>query len=241
MTNKERFTFATEAADLRDGGIGTLSEKPLHRIIKSYIEPDRILHEVELCGCVVDVFNGEEVFEIQTGGFYPLKKKLERLLPEYKVTVVRPVIAEKRLIWINKESGETTDPKKSPRKERLTDILPELTRLGDLFPHPNLGIKLIFVSADEFKYLDGYGESKKRGATKVMRLPRELISETEISTAEDISAMLPELPSPFRASELQSALRLRGRRGFFVLRLLMRLGVVERVGKEKNTYLYMKR
>lgn len=241
--NKVRFAEAVSAVNGTEEkeGIGTLSEKPLHRIFKYYLEPDSSRHEVKLSGVVADVYNQEGIFEIQTGGFYPLKKKLLRLLPEHKVTVVRPVISEKNIIWIDKDSGEMTEPKKSPKKGRFSDILPELTRLGEVFPCDGLTVKLVLISADEYKYLDGYGESKKRRATKVMILPRSLVCELDLRTKEDVAGLIPDLPSPFRAKDLEAALRLRGKRNFFVLKYLLSLGIIERVGKDGNAFLYEKK
>ena len=54
------------------GGIGTLSERCLHAVLKYWVEPDESRHEVRLpCGLVADVFDGERVVEIQTGSLYP--------------------------------------------------------------------------------------------------------------------------------------------------------------------------
>ena len=61
-------------------GIGTLSEKPLHKILKYYFEPDESKHEIKVFDSVADVFDGNEIFEIQTGGFLPLVKKLKKTL-----------------------------------------------------------------------------------------------------------------------------------------------------------------
>ena len=219
-------------------GIGTLCEKPLHRILKFYLEPNEEYHEVKLLGSVVDVYNGREVFEIQTGGFLPLVKKLKKLLPEYKVTVVHPIVAEKNLVWLDKETGELSEPKKSPKKGRYTDLLPELFHFCDVFPDENLTVKLLLISADEYKYLDGYGESKKKGATKVARLPKKLLGEIDVRSSEDVLSLLPVLPHPFRAKEFSRALVLRGRRSYSALTCLCKLGIAERVGKEKNAFLY---
>ena len=40
-----------------DKGIGTLSEKTLHAVLKAYYEPDEDKHEVALDGYYADIFN----------------------------------------------------------------------------------------------------------------------------------------------------------------------------------------
>ena len=57
-------------------GIGTLSEKTVHAILKNYYEPDVAKQEISLFQLVADIFTGKEIMEIQTGNFFPLKKKL---------------------------------------------------------------------------------------------------------------------------------------------------------------------
>ena len=57
-----------------DGGIGRLAEKSLHKVLKSYIEPDETFHEREHLGSVADVMNNDGIYEIQT-------RSAERLIP----------------------------------------------------------------------------------------------------------------------------------------------------------------
>ena len=94
--------------DLRDG-IGLLGEKWQHQIIKRYLTEDPGEHEVKLAGTrfVSDVRVGNAIYEVQTGSFAPMKKKLERYLadPALTVTVVHPLPAVRRLTWMNPETG----------------------------------------------------------------------------------------------------------------------------------------
>ena len=61
-------------------GIGTLGEKVLHAIIKSYYEPDEEFQEVSVNSFVADIKRGDEIVEIQTTSFNLLNKKLEKYL-----------------------------------------------------------------------------------------------------------------------------------------------------------------
>ena len=92
--NKERFEqlcleAATHGRTAGANGFGTLAEKRLHAVIKKYVCADEAFHEVGVAGTryLSDVRVGNEVFEVQTGSFYPLKKKelyrfLKRMLTD---------------------------------------------------------------------------------------------------------------------------------------------------------------
>lgn len=233
----ESYLSVTEGNSTTDG-IGTLSEKTLHKILKKYYEPREEMQEISFMGYVCDVKNEEGIIEIQTGSFAPLYKKLKKLLSYSKVTLVHPIIAEKNLIWIDKETGEMTEPKRSPKKGRFSDVLPELYRLSDLLFSEGLTVRLLLITADEYKYLDGYGKDRKKRATKVERIPKRLLEEKDIKGLDDLKDLLPALPTPFTSKDFNKATRLKGRRAFFALKLVERLGVAEKCGKDKNAYLY---
>ena len=85
MTSEEtaRFTAAKEriiGKNRERNGIGTLSEKTVHAVLKNYYAPDETQHEIPVEGCVADIFNGKEIIEIQTRSFDRMRPKLERFL-----------------------------------------------------------------------------------------------------------------------------------------------------------------
>ena len=91
--------------NLGDAGIGTLAEKCMHAVIKQYLCADVACHEVKVPNTrfVSDVRIGREVFEVQTGAFYPMKKKIDYYLTQtdYTVTVVHPIAAERWMSWVD--------------------------------------------------------------------------------------------------------------------------------------------
>ena len=111
MTSEEtaRFTAAKEriiGKNRERNGIGTLSEKTVHAVLKNYYAPDETQHEIPVEGCVADIFNGKEIIEIQTRSFDRMRPKLERFLPLYPVTIVYPIPYCKHVFWIDEETGE---------------------------------------------------------------------------------------------------------------------------------------
>ncbi len=223
---------------VRDG-IGTLSEKTLHAVIKRFIEPDEVFHEVKIGRNVADVQNAEGIFEVQTRAFNKLRAKLEGFLEENRVTVVYPIPAEKRLIWINSETGELSVPRKSPKRGRCFDAFPELYKLGSLIAHPSLRILLLFIDLDEYRYLDGWSEDKKKGSTRCERIPAGLAGSLLLSTGADYAALLPKtLPRPFTTKDLAKEAKLRLNTAQVMLTVLTKRGAISCVGKSGRLKTY---
>ena len=99
---------------------------------EKYYAPDESTHEIPIGGCVADIYTGEEILEIQTRSFDRLREKLDRFLPLCPVTIVYPIPHEKRLIWIDEETGELSSPRKSPLTEIPTWPLRSCTGFGNI-------------------------------------------------------------------------------------------------------------
>ena len=231
----ERFIETKDAmlaAERERNGIGTLGEKSLHLILKSYYEPLSALHEQKLGRYVADILNEDGVIEIQTRSLSAMRKKLEAFLEVTHVTVVHPIVHHKWMAWLDPETGEMSKPRKSPKTGTLYDAFWELGGIPDLLMHPNLTVCLVMLDMDELKFLNGWDHSKKRGASRCDRIPRALLSETFLSAADDYRAFLPDsLPDHFT---------LRGdRRGVDALiRVLKATGVLSEDGKRGREKLY---
>ena len=110
-SNDERFLAACDRiihTEHIENGIGTLSEKTVHSVLKYYLEPDTSFHEVKTGRYVADIRTPDGIYEIQTRQFNKLRNKLEAFLPEYSVTVVYPIPHIKYLRWIYRSEG--SDP-----------------------------------------------------------------------------------------------------------------------------------
>ena len=224
---------------VRPGGIGILQEKPLHAILKWWLDGNPDHHEVTLpCGRVADIFDGETVTEIQTGGFSPLRSKLEVLLEQYPVTVVHPIVRRKHLTWIDPQTGETTPPHRSPRVGRWSDAGAQLIYILPLLGHPNLTVRLVLIDAEEQRLADGWGRDGKRGSHRAVLLPLSLEDTLTLRCPEDYRALVPgSLPEEFTAAEFGKAARLQGRKLSGTLKVLLDRGVLARE-KESREYRY---
>jgi len=222
-------------------GIGVLSEKTLHSVIKRFIEPDEALQEVKVGGFYADIKNEGGIFEIQTRSFNKLRAKIAAYLETEKVTVVYPVPAVKRLIWIDAHTGELTTPRKSPKRGSYFDAFPELYKLDMLIANESLCILLLMVDMDEYRYLNGWSADGKKGSTRHERYPIALADSLMLATKADYEKLLPsELCSPFTSKELAAAAKIRLRIAQTALTVLSKRGAVQCVGKRGRLNLYMR-
>ncbi|MBQ9859131.1 MAG: hypothetical protein IJO76_00440 [Clostridia bacterium] len=225
--------------EVRPGGIGILSEKTLHATLKWWLDEDPTHHEQPLpCGSVADIFDGERVTEIQTANFSAFRSKLVRLLEQYPVTVVHPLVRRKWLRWVDPETGETTQPKRSPRTGSFTDAGKELIYILPCLTHPNLTVRLVLLDVEEHRLADGWGNGGKRGSHRAERYPLALADTLTLRCPADYGALVPTgLPTPFTAAQFGKAARLQGRKLSGTLKMLLSLGVLTRE-KCGNEYRY---
>lgn len=221
-------------------GIGTFAEKSVHAVLKNYYAPNSEFHEVSVEGYVADIYTGQEIIEIQTRQFYRMKEKLQAFLPICPVTIVYPMTAKKILVWIDPQTGEEVQRRKSPLKSSMYDIFEELYSIKQFLPEPNLRIKMAFLELEEHKLLDGYGQDKKKRASKHDRVPLKLVSEMGMECKEDYLQFVPFelLESEFTSKEFAKEAKIHQRLAGIVLHVLHHMGMLERVGKQGNAYIY---
>ena len=235
--SRARYAALSESRDAA-GGVGTLSEKMLHRILKYCYEPDPKKHEIAVLDSIADIKNEQGIVEIQTRSFDKLAPKLAKFLPYYRVNVVYPIVTEKIIRYVDKTDGSVTQPKKSPHRLRACDAAKELRQISSFIGDENLTVTLLFVKAEEYRLLDGWDKTKKKGATKLECLPIEILDEVILKTKEDYKILLPaDLPTSFSAAEHARLIKRTLRSAYHSLRLLLELGLVTRE-KLGRAYLY---
>ena len=219
-------------------GIGTLSEKTVHAVVKHYMEPNEDYHEVPLEGFVADIFREDAVTEIQTAHFNVLRRKLDKFLPLYPVTIVYPIPAVKWVIWVDPGSGAEVSRRKSPKKGSPYQAFNELYKIKSYLGDPNLRILFLFIDMEETRLLDGWSRDKKRGATKYDRIPLELVDEMLFERVEDYRMMIPPELSGFTTREYAKSTKIPLSHAQTALNIFYYLNVVERKEKKGNSYLY---
>lgn len=242
MPNQQRFEAAKNkiiGIDRQRLGIGTLSEKTVHAILKNYYQPDEDRQEIPIENYVADIYADGEIIEIQTRQFNKLRDKLKAFLPLYPVTIVYPIPREKWLIWIDEESGELSTKRKSPKKGNVYMIFPELYRIKMFLKDENLRIRPVLLDMEEYRLLNGWSHDRKKGSSRFDRIPTQLVEEVEINCLEDYMQFVPyDLPEQFTAKEFAKTAHITTALAQTTLNILYHVGVVERVGKQGNAYLY---
>lgn len=222
-----------------EDGIGTLSEKTIHSVIKHYLEPDTRYHEVKVGTYFADIASPQGIIEIQTRGFDKLRRKLEVFLIHSPVTIVYPVAYTKYLRWINKESGEITPARKSPKQGTIYEIFPELYKIKFYLKNPNLKLKILLIHVEEYRYLDGWSKDKKKGSTRCDGIPLLLENEISIESLEDYNKFIPtSLNQTFTTKDFLKHTKTSGKISTTALNILHHTQTVDRVGKNGRSYLY---
>lgn len=218
-------------------GIGTLSEKSVHSVLKYYFAPDEKYHEQKIGTFVADICIDGEIYEIQTKQFYLMKRKLEYFLKEHDVTIVYPVSLENTLHWVGDE--RITSSRKVRKKGMPYLFFHELYGIKDFLHHPNLHFILAIMSTEEYRLLDGYGPQKKIRATKTDKAPIKLLDLISIWNPEDYKQLIPEgLPEEFTSEIFGKKAGIGRSLVGTTLNILYEMKVVDRVGKKGNAYVY---
>jgi hypothetical protein len=223
-------------------GIGTLSEKTVHAVLKNFYEPDADHQEIPVENFVADILRDDEIIEIQTRGFDRLRRKLDTFLKYYPVTVVYPILRTKWLYWIDEETGELSPKRKSPKKGTIYDAIPELYKIKMYLNHPNLHLCLVLIDAEEYRLLNGWSRDRKKGSSRYDRIPTGLVDEFYIGTARDYQCFIPEgLGEGYTSKDFAKAAHIPTGYARTTLGILLSLGLVERTGKAGRAYTYSTR
>ncbi len=219
-------------------GIGTLSEKTVHAILKEYYSNGRAEQEIPLNGKIVDVFTGSKIYEIQTRSFDKLRAKFHAFMTEYPVTVVYPIPREKFIIWID-DAGTFSKPHKSPKKGSVYDLFYELYKIKMFLKNPHLSIKVVLMDVEEYRILNGWSKDKKKGSTRFDRIPLSYVEEISFECINDYVQVIPyELAEPFTVSDFSKVAKINLTTARYTVHILHELQLIYRVGKKKNAFTY---
>lgn len=240
MNNKLRFQkIIQEKPLLSINQIGTLSEKTLHRVVKRYLEEDAFFHEVKVGNFYADICKDGKITEIQTGNFNKLRDKLNFFLENYQVEIVYPTYAKKWVFWINENTNEISKPRLSPSKGTLIRIMPELYKIKEYLKHPNLFFRIMLIDIEEYRLLNGWSQDKKRGSVKQESIPKDIVSEVEISSPSDYIKLVPlGLTSSFTTRDFSKVAHVSLRVSQIAINIFSFLDVIQKTGKQGRSFVY---
>jgi hypothetical protein len=220
-------------------GIGVLREGPLHASVKDWCARPGDRAEVRVDRWVIDLVRADgELVEIQTGGFGPLGPKLDGLLDAYRMRIMHPVPAERRIVRVD-DAGEVTRIGRTPRLPGAIAVFDRLVAFPSLLAHPHLTVEVLLCSEDHVRSGQPTRVRRRTRDPGVRRLV-EVLDSVELRSPADALALLPEDlgDAPFSTRELAAALRcgrvLAGRLSY----CLRALHVLEPAGRRGSTPLY---
>lgn len=222
-----------------DRGIGTLSEKTVHAILKNYYEPDQDNHEVALEGYVADIYNDNGIMEIQTGNFNKMREKLSVFLNLYPVTIIYPMPCDKWVSWIDEQTGVVSKKRKSPKRWNCYYAFYEMYKIKEFLNNPNIRFKIVLLDMEEYRLLNGWNDTKKRGSTRYDRIPLGIREEITIEQIEDYIQFVPfDIEGGFKSSDFAKYAGIDIDTARQVLHILNHVGAVRRTGKTGNAHIY---
>jgi len=212
-------------------------ETSLHRQLKEHYGPKSGGRaEVTIEGFRIDAVSPDGTLtEVQSAALGPLKGKLRRLLPEYQVRVVKPVVLERRIVKLTRRGGAETSARLSPKRGAVVDVFDDLIGLARIFPHPHLSLEVLGVAVDEVRI----PRRRRPGYAVVDRRLRSIEATATLRRASDLWALLPEFQlESFTTADLAGWLQRPvgfAQRVAYCLRLA---GAVETLGKVGNRWIY---
>jgi len=214
--------------------IGTLNEGGLHRGLKDHLAQPGDRFEVALGEFVIDVVREDLLIEIQTGAIGAMGRKLDCLLDEHRIRIVRPIPAVR---WLEEEGKPR---RKSPKRQRLWSIFDELVSVPTLLDHPNLELQVLLVEETEVRSSTERVGRGRRGRVVERRLDAVLEERLFSRPEELLDALPPDLPQPFLTADLAKAGRLRRDLAQRICYVLRHAGLLHEVGRSRAGVAYQR-
>jgi len=213
----------------------------LHLALQGLYAGDDGVIEAAVGSYRADVLRGGVCYEIQTGSFGAIRRKLEKLLQHQRVVLVYPVAQQKLIVQIDGE-GREVSARRSPKRGRMVDVFAHLMHLRGLLAHPKLQLEVVLTVERELRRKDGMGSWRRGGVSLVGRELIEVVEVQRFKRPADLKRLLPkELPREFTTADLRETLSLRGGLAGKMAYALRELAVIEQVGKRGNALVYRTR
>ena len=220
-------------------GINVYNEKSLHAALKQwYLQPDDHL-EVKMDGYIIDLVRGEQLIEIQTGSFSPLKRKLAELAKHHAVRLVFPIAQEKWIIRLPEDEREQPQRRKSPKRGQVEQVFKELVYIPSLIQNENFSLEVLLIREEELRHHEANKAWRRKGWVTQERRLLEVLDRQVFQTSHDLARLLPSsLPGPFSARELAKAARQPDWLAYKMIYCFKIMGIVIPDGKRGRSQLY---
>lgn len=218
-------------------------ETSLHRQLKMHYAPSEQQTEVSLDGFRIDaIAECGELIEIQHASLGALRDKTRKLLDrtKHRVRIVKPILARKRIITLDKKDGQVLRSRLSPKRGDVLDVFEDLVHFSTVFPRKRLTLEVVLIEAEELR-VDRQVRGWRKKKYKCLDQQLSQVMESKVlRTKRDMLNMLPteHLPMPFDTAELGAAMQ---RPRWFAQKVaycLRQTGAAKLDGKRGNSQLY---
>ena len=152
-----------------------------------------------------------------------------------------PIAKVKHYCTVNPETGETSKPRKSPRYGSVYDAFDELYKIKMFLECDNLYFHFVLLEVTEYRKTVKKSYRNHKGFEIFERIPTAITEEIYVDGKNDFGKFVPNtLPTPFTSAHFAKAIKRHRHVAQGVLNILLHVGAVRRVGKDKNSYLYEK-
>ncbi len=175
-------------------------ETSLHRDLKALYARKGSRMEVPLGRYRIDVVSGKQLVEIQAASLAAIRDKVRELLEDHRVLVVKPIVAEKRLVKRAEQDGPVVERRMSPKRGQLLDAFHELIYFTRVFPHRRLTLDLLLVDIEEWRY-PGHGRRRRWRRQDHVVEDQKLVAIRQsyrLRTAHDLAGLI-SCPLPRRS------------------------------------------
>ena len=218
--------------------IGTLNEGSLHAALKTWYATTGDLVECPVDGYVIDLVRDGVLIEVQTGGFAPLRAKLEDLTLRHRVRVVAPIALTRTIIRVSDE-GERLSSRRSPKQGGYEDIFTRMVSFPTMIERDGFELDILLTVEDEMRVHRPGKAWRRKGWVVLGRSLVEVVESMRIRTPADLLRLLPVgLPTPFSTADIAGLAEIPRRVAQHMAYCLRATGMVEVAGKEGNAVLY---
>lgn len=214
------------------------NESDMHRQLKKYFSQDGALFEHELDGYVIDLFQSNSIYEIQTGNFSAIKKKLSILLEKYSIYLIHPIIKNKIIIKYAVD-GEQISKRISPRHGTIYDLFKQTIYIPEFLYHSNFHLIGQEVDIHEIWIDDGQGSWRRKKFSIYNRNIVAFHKQYSFTNEDDFLKLLPfEKGTQFTNKDLAQSLKVDVRLARKFTFTLRKAGSLEIVGKDGRALLF---
>ena len=220
-------------------------ETSLHQRMKRMYADDEGQVEQRVGRYIIDVIRDDELIEIQFSSLAAINRKIQNLVREHRVRVVKPLVLQKQLVRCAGKGDRVVSRRKSPKRGQLVDIFDELIYFTRVFPHRNLVVEVPLINIEEWSYPTPKSKQRRRRRRRPKKYTIEdqrlveVVDTVEFKNARDLTKLLPKgLPQPFDTGQLAAAMDVPRWIAQKVAYCLRHMDAIKPDGKKGNAILY---